>query len=110
MSETEFIPYEEAKKIVSDVVEMEHPSEDGKRIFNVYNQRGYAICWFYAEDVENEIEAKELVKSKNISCTSFQNGRFSNSALGCCNFCCTSVPMFSGGQKGGAPEPNILPR
>ena len=60
MSETEFIPYEEAKKIVSDVVEMEHPSEDGKRIFNVYNQKGYAICWFYAEDVENEIEAKEF--------------------------------------------------
>ena len=60
MDEPTFISYEEAKKIVSDVVEMEHPTEDGKRIFNVYNQAGQAICWFDADEVEAEIEAKEF--------------------------------------------------
>lgn len=60
MDELRFIPYEEAKKIVAEVVEMEHPREDGKRIFNVYNQRGESICWFYAEEVEAEIEAEEF--------------------------------------------------
>jgi hypothetical protein len=52
--------YEEAKKLVAEVVEMEHPTEDGKRIFNVYNHKGEAICWFDAEEVESEIDAQEF--------------------------------------------------
>lgn len=64
MSETTFIPYEEAKKIVYDIVEMESPTQDGKRIFNVYNHRGEPICWFDADEVEAEIEAKEFDEVK----------------------------------------------
>ncbi len=60
MEEPRFIPYEEAKKIVYDVVEMEHPTEDGKRIFNVYNHKGESICWFDAEEVEAEVDAGEF--------------------------------------------------
>ncbi len=60
MEEPRFMPYEEAKKIVYDVVEMEHPAEDGKRIFNVYNHRGESICWFDADEVEEEIDADEF--------------------------------------------------
>lgn len=60
MDEPRYIPYEEAKKLVAQVVEMEHPTEDGKRIFNVYNHRGEAICWFDADEVENEIDAQEF--------------------------------------------------
>ena len=60
MDEPRYLPYEEAKKLVADVVEMEHPTEDGKRIFNVYNHRGDAICWFDADEVEDEIEAQEF--------------------------------------------------
>jgi hypothetical protein len=60
MGETSFIPYEEAKKIVADVVEMEHPTDEGKRIFNVYNHAGAAICWFDADEVESEVEAEEF--------------------------------------------------
>ncbi|MBW2020180.1 MAG: hypothetical protein JRI58_13285 [Deltaproteobacteria bacterium] len=60
MDEPRFIPYEEAKKIVAEVVEMEHPTEDGKRIFNVYNRQGRSICWFNAEDVEAEVDAREF--------------------------------------------------
>jgi hypothetical protein len=60
MEKPKVIPYEEAKKIVAEVVEMEHPTEDGKRIFNVYDHRGVSICWFDAEDVEDEIDALEF--------------------------------------------------
>jgi hypothetical protein len=60
MNEPRYMSYEEAKKLVAEVVEMEHPTEDGKRIFNVYNHRGEAICWFDAEEVESEIDAQEF--------------------------------------------------
>ncbi len=60
MDEPRYLPYEEAKKLVAEVVEMEHPTEDGKRIFNVYNHRGDAICWFDADEVEDEIDAQEF--------------------------------------------------
>ena len=64
MEEPRYIPYEQAKKIVSDVVEMEHPTEDGKRIFNVYDHKGVAICWFDADEVEAEIDAEEFEEVK----------------------------------------------
>lgn len=60
MDEPRYLPYEEAKKLVAEVVEMEHPTEDGKRIFNVYNHRGDAVCWFDADEVEDEIDAQEF--------------------------------------------------
>ena len=60
MEEPQFIPYEEAKKIVAEVVEMEHPTEDGKRIFNVYDHNGQSICWFDADEVEAEVDAEEF--------------------------------------------------
>ena len=60
MEKMRFVPYEEAKKIISDIVEMEHPTEDGKRIFNVYDQAGKPICWFDAEEVEAEVDAREF--------------------------------------------------
>jgi hypothetical protein len=65
MEEPKFIPYEKAKEIVADIIEMEHPKEDGRRIFNVYNHRGESICWFDADDVEAEVEdAEEFVEIK----------------------------------------------
>lgn len=65
MEEPKYIAYAEAKKIVAEVVEMEHPTEDGKRIFNVYNHRGQALCWFDADAVEGEIEAEEFEEIKD---------------------------------------------
>jgi hypothetical protein len=43
---------------------MEHPREDGKRIFNVYDHNGRSICWFDAEEVEAEIDAAEFTEVK----------------------------------------------
>ncbi len=60
MEDPKYIPYDEARKIVADVVEMEHPRQDGKRIFNVYNHKGQSICWFDADEVEDEIDAEEF--------------------------------------------------
>jgi hypothetical protein len=64
MEEPKFIPYEKAKEIVADIVEMEHPTEDGRRIFNVYNHRGESICWFDADEVEDEVDAEEFIEVK----------------------------------------------
>jgi hypothetical protein len=64
MDEPKFLPYEKAKEIVADIVEMEHPTDDGRRIFNVYNHRGESICWFDADEVEAELDAKEFVEVK----------------------------------------------
>jgi hypothetical protein len=64
MGEPKFIPYEKAKEIVADIIEMEHPTEDGRRIFNVYNHRGESICWFDADEVEDEVDAEEFVEIK----------------------------------------------
>lgn len=60
MEQVIFIPYEKAKQIVANIIEMEDPTREGKRIFNVYNHRGQAICWFDADQVEEEVEAKEF--------------------------------------------------
>ena len=64
MDEPRYIPYEQASKIVAEVVEMEHPRADGKRIFNVYDHNGRSICWFDAEEVEAEIDAAEFTEVK----------------------------------------------
>ena len=64
MDEPKYLPYEKAKEIVADVVEMEHPTDDGRRIFNVYNHRGQSICWFDADEVEAELDAEEFVEVK----------------------------------------------
>ncbi|MBW1742638.1 MAG: hypothetical protein JRJ47_04310 [Deltaproteobacteria bacterium] len=64
MEEPKFIPYEKAKELVDNVVEMEHPTEDGRRIFNVYNHRGESICWFDADEVEAEVAAAEFEEIK----------------------------------------------
>lgn len=65
MEQPEFISYEKAKEVVAEVVEMEHPTQGGRRIFNVYNHRGDPICWFYADEVEDEIEAEEFEDVKD---------------------------------------------
>jgi hypothetical protein len=65
MDEPRYLPYEQANKLVAEVIEMEHPTEDGKRIFNVYNHRGQSICWFDAEEVEAEIDAAEFTEVKD---------------------------------------------
>jgi hypothetical protein len=64
MDEPRYIPYEQASKIVAEVVEMEHPRKDGKRIFNVYNHQGRSLCWFDADEVEAEIDAEEFTEVK----------------------------------------------
>jgi hypothetical protein len=59
MEEPKFIPYKKAKEIVAEIIEMEHPTDDGRRIFNVYNHRGESICWFDADEVEAEVADAE---------------------------------------------------
>jgi hypothetical protein len=64
MEKPTFVPYKKAKEIVANVIEMEHPTEDGKRIFAVYNHAGMQICWFEADEVESEVDAEEFDEIK----------------------------------------------
>lgn len=53
--EVDFLSYEEAKKIVGNVIEEEHIRELNRRILTVYDLDGNELCWFDAEDVLNEL-------------------------------------------------------
>jgi hypothetical protein len=53
-----FIPYEEAAKIVANVVEEEHVREKDRRILTVYGHDGRELCWFDAEEVVAEVGGK----------------------------------------------------
>lgn len=54
--ETEFVPYEFAKKIVGAVMEEEHLHEPERRVLTVYDINNQELCWFDAEEILAEIE------------------------------------------------------
>ena len=45
-----YLPYDQALKIVGAIQEEEHPQEENRRIFTVYDISGKEVCWFDAED------------------------------------------------------------
>ena len=45
-----YLPYDQALKMVGAIQEEEHPQEDNRRIFTVYDINGKEVCWFDAED------------------------------------------------------------
>lgn len=53
--EVNFLPYEQAKKLVGNVIEEEHLREDNRRILTVYDLKGKELCWFDAEEVLAEV-------------------------------------------------------
>lgn len=53
--EITFIPYEEAKRIVGNVIEEEHLHEANRRILTAYDLQGRELCWFDAEEVLAEV-------------------------------------------------------
>ena len=46
----EFLPFAAAVEIVGAIQEEEHPREDNRRIFTVYDKNNRELCWFDAED------------------------------------------------------------
>ena len=46
----QYLPYDLALKMVGAIQEEEHPREDNRRIFTVYDLNGKEVCWFDAED------------------------------------------------------------
>ncbi len=50
-----FIAYEDAVKLVANVVEEEHVYEENRRILTVYGHDGQELCWFDAEEVVSEV-------------------------------------------------------
>ncbi len=65
----EFLPYEEAVKIVAAIQEEEDIHQDNRRILTVYNYDDKEVCWFdFVEVMEavGEVEAgqrKEAVQN-----------------------------------------------
>ncbi|MBW2466456.1 MAG: hypothetical protein JRF02_04070 [Deltaproteobacteria bacterium] len=46
-----YLSYEEAIKFVGAIQEEEHPNENNRRIFTVYDVKGNEMCWFDAEEI-----------------------------------------------------------
>ena len=61
----EFLTYEEAKKIIGNVIEEEHLHEKNKRILTVYDLAGKELCWFDAEEVLQEVGIRAGKKKLN---------------------------------------------
>ena len=67
--EMEFLPYEEALKIVAAIQEEEDIHRDNRRILTVYNHDDREVCWFDFDEVMEavgEVEAglrKETVQN-----------------------------------------------
>lgn len=62
----EFLPYEEAVKIVAAIQEEEDIHQDNRRILTVYNHEDKEICWFdFLEVMEavGEVEAGQRKES-----------------------------------------------
>jgi hypothetical protein len=57
-TEVTFIPYEEAKRLVGNVIEEEHIHEPNRRILTAYDHQGRELCWFDAEEVLLEVGGK----------------------------------------------------
>ena len=60
--EIEFLPYEEAVKIVAAIQEEEDIHQKNRRILTVYNYDDKEVCWFDFNDVMEavgEVEAGE---------------------------------------------------
>ena len=64
--EMEFLPYEEAVKIVAAIQEEEDIHQDNRRILTVYNHEDKEVCWFdFIEVMEavGEVEAGQRKES-----------------------------------------------
>jgi len=46
----EFLPFASAVEMVGAIQEEEHPRENNRRIFTVYDKNDRELCWFDAED------------------------------------------------------------
>ena len=62
--EVKFVPYEVAKKIVSEIVDEEHLHEPDRRVLTVYGVNGKEVCWFDTDDLMKELNIEKMDKEK----------------------------------------------
>jgi hypothetical protein len=63
--EVKFIPYEQAVKIVGNVIEEEHVYEKNRRILTVYDKQEKELCWFDAEEILAEVKQGDNIKESD---------------------------------------------
>jgi hypothetical protein len=60
--EIKYLSYEDALKIVGNVIEEEHLRETNRRILTVYDKSGKELCWYDAEEILNEVKGGKDIK------------------------------------------------
>ena len=55
----QYLPYEQAKRMVGAVMEEEHIHEHNRRVLTVYDTSERELCWFDAGDIMAEMAASE---------------------------------------------------
>lgn len=53
--EISFLPYETALQLVGAIQEEEHPRENNRRVFTVYDRNNRELCWFDADETIAEL-------------------------------------------------------
>ncbi len=62
--EMEFLPYEEAVKIVAAIQEEEDIHSNNRRILTVYNYEDQEVCWFDFNEVMEAVGEVEVGQRK----------------------------------------------
>lgn len=62
--EIQFLPYDEAARIVAAIQEEEDIHQPGHRILTVYNQEDKEICWFDFDEVMQDVSPVEKSEEK----------------------------------------------
>ena len=64
-SETKFLPFQEAVKLVAAIQEEENIHAQDRRILTVYNHDDRELCWFDFEEVLQEVGPGEKQQQKD---------------------------------------------
>lgn len=62
----QYLPYDEAVKLVAAIQEEEDVHRPDHRILTVYNQDDKEICWFDFDEVMKEVSPVEKDKEKEV--------------------------------------------
>ncbi len=66
--EVNFLPYDEAARIVAAIQEEEDIHRSNRRVLTVYNQADKEICWFDFDEVMRDIgQVKKSEKKQRVS-------------------------------------------
>jgi hypothetical protein len=60
-----YLTYDQALKTVGAIQEEEHPYENNRRIFTVYDVKGNELCWFDADEITAKVAPGSVEPKKD---------------------------------------------